>query len=218
MSKNRNCIYIPSIDGKDLYLTNTYKDQSKNETGYRLVTKDGHINYNRFINSFDFSLDREKIREMAKEVYGKKDTFSFLYNGKEYSDKIINVTFKYSSKDFNQIKKNTYVMAGYQLDELRFQDHIATEDGIIVGIVTSVPTNEKISLELPEGFDYTEDENGNYVYSIKTIGVAQSRKELRDYLYQNGFNCNGNHYVRFKRTSGSARVGKIINRLAHISR
>ncbi len=210
MSKNRNCIYIPSIDGKDLYLTNTYKDQSKNETGYRLVTKDGHINYNRFINSFDFSLDREKIREMAKEVYGKKDTFSFLYNGKEYSDKIINVTFKYSSKDFNQIKKNTYVMAGYQLDELRFQDHIATEDGIIVGIVTSVPTNEKISLELPEGFDYTEDENGNYVYSIKTIGVAQSRKELRDYLYQNGFNCNGNHYVRFKRTSGSARVGKCL--------
>ena len=111
MSKNRNCIYIPSIDGKDLYLTNTYKDQSKNETGYRLVTKDGHINYNRFINSFDFSLDREKIREMAKEVYGKKDTFSFLYNGKEYSDKIINVTFKYSSKDFNQINRHFPTLA-----------------------------------------------------------------------------------------------------------
>ena len=110
--ENRNCIYIPSIDAKDLYLANNFKDETKNKTGYRLMTKSGDINYNRFINSLDFSLDSEKLRAIAKETYGKNSSLSFKHNGKEYSDKVINVTFKYSSKNFNKVKKNTYVMDG----------------------------------------------------------------------------------------------------------
>ena len=132
MNKNRNCIYIPSIDAKDLYLANNFKDKEKNKLGYRLITKDGNINYNRFINSLDFSLDSEKIRKIAKEVYNKKENFSFTSHQKEYCDKIINVTFKYSSKDFNKLKKNTYVINGYTLDDLDFKDNIATDCGIIV--------------------------------------------------------------------------------------
>lgn len=210
MKHIRNCIYIPSIDGKDLYLANHFKDEEKNQTGYQLITKAGHINYNRFINSLDFSLDSEKIRKTAKKVYKKKDIFSFFHNGKEYSDKVINVTFKYSSKDFNKVKGNTYIMDGYSLNELNFQDNIAIDSGMIVGIITSTPTKEQTSHELPDGFYYEEDNEGNHVYAVKTIGVTYSRKELRDYLYRNGFNCNGNHYIRFKRTSGSARVGKCL--------
>lgn len=210
MDKNRNCIYIPSVDAKDLYLANNFKDEEKNKTGYKLVTKSGSINYNRFINSLDFSLDSEKLREVAKETYGKRNTLSFKHNGKEYSDKVINVTFKYSSKDFNKVKKNTYVMDGYLLDELKFSDNIAVDSDVIVGVVTSTPTSEKTKYELPDGFDYVEDKYGNYIYETKTIGVTYSRRELRDYLYEHGFNCNGNHYIRFKRTSGSARVGKCL--------
>lgn len=210
MNKNRNCIYIPSIDAKDLYLANNFKDKEKNKLGYRLITKDGNINYNRFINSLDFSLDSEKIRKIAKEVYNKKENFSFTYNQKEYCDKIINVTFKYSSKDFNKLKKNTYVINGYTLDDLDFKDNIATDCGIIVGIITSTPTIQKTNIQLPEGFDYIEDMDGSHVYISKTITTTYSRKELRDYLYVNGFNCNGYHYVRLKRTSGSARVGKCL--------
>lgn len=210
MDKNRNCIYIPSVDAKDLYLANNFKDEKKNKKGYRLVTKSGNINYNRFINSLDFSLDSEKLREVAKEIYGKKNTLSFKHNGKEYSDKVINVTFKYSSKDFNKVKKNTYVMDGYLLDELNFSDNIAIVSDMIVGVIVSTPTTKKTQYELPDGFDYVEDKEGNYVYETKTIGVTYSRKELRDYLYEHGFNCNGNHYIRFKRTSGSARVGKCL--------
>lgn len=209
MNKVRNCIYIPSVDAKDLYLANNFKDQEKNKTGYKLVTKSGKVNYNRFINSLDFSLDSEKLREIATDVYGKNN-FTFMNNGKEYSDKIINVTFKYSSKDFNKVKKNTFVMDGYLLEELIFEDSIAVDDGDVVGVVTSTPTKKPTSYELPDGFVYIENEKGEYVYSTKTIGVTYSRKDLRDYLYENGFNCNGNHYVRFKRTSGSARVGKCL--------
>lgn len=210
MDKNRNCIYIPSVDAKDLYLANNFKDEEKNKTGYRLVTKSGNVNYNRFINSLDFSLDSEKLREVAKKIYGKKNTLSFKHNGKEYSDKVINVTFKYSSKDFNKVKKNTYVMDGYLLDELNFSDNIAIVSDMIVGVIVSTSTTEKTQYELPDGFDYVEDKEGNYVYKTKTIGVTYSRKELRDYLYEHGFNCNGNHYIRLKRTSGSARVGKCL--------
>lgn len=210
MMENRNCIYIPSVDAKDLYLANNFKDETKNKIGYKLITKSGTINYNRFINSLDFSLDSEKLREVAKEIYGKNDILSFKHNGKEYSDKVINVTFKYSSKDFNKVKKNTYVMDGYLLDELEFNDNIAIDSDVIVGVIVSTPTIEKTKYELPDGFKYIEDKDGNYVYETKTIGVTHSRKKLRDYLYKNGFNCNGNHYIRLKRTSGSARVGKCL--------
>ena len=206
----RNSIYIPSVDAKDLYLANNFKDEEKNKIGYRLVTKAGNINYNRFINSLDFSLDSEKLREISKKIYGKKDNFTFKHNGKEYSDKVINVTFKYSSKDFNKVKKNTYVMDGYLLDDLKFNDNIAIKSNIVVGIIVSTPISKITNYELPDGFHCIEDKDGNYIYDTKTIGVTYSRKELRDYLYENGFNCNGDHYIRFKRTSGSARVGKCL--------
>ncbi|MFG6378251.1 MAG: hypothetical protein K1W19_08060 [Lachnospiraceae bacterium] len=210
MNNIRNCIYIPSIDAKDLYLANNFKDKEKNKTGYKLTTKTGDINYNRFINSLDFSLDSEKIRETAANIYVPKEIFSFWHNGREYSDKIINVTFKYSSKDFNKVKKNTFVMDGYSLSELEFKDNIAVDSGMIVGIILSAPTLKKTMLDLPEGFIYIENPDGDFIYSVKTVGVIYSKKELRNYLYHNGFNCNGKHYIRLKRTSGSARVGKCL--------
>lgn len=210
LNQHRNCIYIPSIDAKDLYLANNQKDTGKKKVGYKLVTKTGDIPYNRFISSLDFSLDREKIREIADQVYTKKDVFSFVHHGKEYSDKIINVTFQYSSKCFNKLKKNTYVMDGYSLDDLHFEDNIAVDCGNIVGLLTLTPTWEKTRIELPLGFDFIEDGDGNFVYTAKTIETTYSRKDLRDYLYSHGFYCNGYHYIRLKRTSGSARVGKCL--------
>lgn len=210
MNKKRNCIYIPNIDAKDLYLANNSFNDAQNQTGYRLLTRKGDINFNRFINSFDFSLDSEKLREIAKKVYGPKDIFSFTENGKEYSDKIINVTFQYSIRHFNKIKKNTYVMEGYLYDELNFIDNIALQNDVVVGIITSTPTRQKTLCELPDGFIYKENEYGNSVYEAKNIKSSLSTKQLRSYLYEHGFYCNGYHYVRFKRTSGSARVGKCL--------
>ena len=210
MDKKRNCIYIPSIDAKDVYLANNFKDDEKNKIGYKLVTKTGEINYNRFINSLDFSLDSEKLRKIASEVYGKKTKFTFTHEGKEYSDKVINITFKYSSKDFNKVKKNTYVMNGYLLDDLNFNDCIAIDSGKVVGVIISTPTENKTELELPKGFEYVEDYDGNMIYDVKTVGIVKSTRELREYLYTYGFNCNGIHYIRFKRTSGSSRVGKCL--------
>ena len=49
LNQHRNCIYIPSIDAKDLYLANNQKNTGKKKVGYKLVTKTGDIPYNRFI-------------------------------------------------------------------------------------------------------------------------------------------------------------------------
>lgn len=210
MNSKRNCIYIPSIDAKDLYLSNNLLDRNQNKIGYRLLTQNGTINFNRFINSFDFSLDSEQLRLIAKKVYTKKDIFTFKENNKEYSDKIINVTFKYSCRHFNKICKDIYIMEGYLYQELHFDNNIAVHNNMIVGIITSAPSKQKTIYELPSDFICKKTENGNFIYEPKNIKLSLSTRQLRDYLYENGFNCNGYHYVRFKRTSGSARVGKCL--------
>jgi len=96
------------------------------------------------------------------------------------------------------------------LDDLEFIDNLAVEDGKIVGVFANSKCDKCTSLPLPQGFVYEEDKYGDYVYVPKTIKAELSKKELREYLYDNGFTCNGIHYVRLKRTSGSARVGKCL--------
>ena len=118
MDNIRKCIYIPSVDAKDLYLADNCNDETRKQKGYSLITKNGNINYNRFINSLDFSLDSEKLKSVALTICQNMNIFSFHKNSKEYSDKIINVTFKYSCRTFNKVKKNTYVKEGYLLDNL----------------------------------------------------------------------------------------------------
>ena len=46
--------------------------------------------------------------------------------------------------------------------------------------------------------------------SFKYNTKDYSTSALRKHLYDNGFVCNGNRYVRYKRSSGSSRVGKCL--------
>lgn len=59
--------------------------------------------------------------------------------------------------------------------------------------------------------------NGNKLYTDDVISVNfnyrskdYSVDELRNKLYKDGFICNNNHYIRFKRSSGSSRIGKCL--------
>lgn len=53
-------------------------------------------------------------------------------------------------------------------------------------------------------YNLTEkNENGS-------ITLLEDTNSLRQKLYQDGFYCNGQHYVRYKRSSGSSRVGKCL--------
>lgn len=212
----RNNLYIPSIDAKDLYLSNNYINSVP--YGYKLTKKDGTDNFNKYINSFDYSLDLIELREVAKKIYGKKDSLSFIAKDKEYSSKIINVTFKYAIKEFNKIAKNTYVRNGYNLRDYELNNGYVTdidEDGIkiLVAIKTDEPFYNSIDTALLPSFFSCEYDKDNMTYMYKLTGTnktVKSAKELRKWCYENGFICNGINYCRFKRSSGSSRVGKCL--------
>jgi len=212
----RGNLYIPSIDAKDLYLSNNFIN--KVPYGYKLTCKDGTDNLSKYINSFDYSLDLIELRDVAKKVYGKKDSLSFNHKGKEYSSKVINVTFKYAVKEFNKIAKNTYVRNGYNLRNYSLKNGYATdldEDNIeiLVAIKLNEPFYNSIDTTLlPSFFSCLYDEDTmTYSYSLTgNIKTVKTARQLRDWCYKNGFICNGINYCRFKRSSGSARVGKCL--------
>lgn len=49
----------------------------------------------------------------------------------------------------------------------------------------------------------------NYTYKPEAGNYIQT-KNLREYFYANGFNLDGIHYVRYKRSAGSSREGKCL--------
>lgn len=180
------------------------------------------MNFTRFINSLDYSLDLDKMRRVHKSLFPTSDmnqletVFSFddqerVYRendskGKEYSCQVINVTFKYSNKEFNRIRDCYYIRFGYHIDNLKFEDCIARYNGNIVGVKTGEyvlnPVDEK---EL----EYFTVKDGKYCIKDNIL-TRTSVADIRSDIYENGFICEGIKYVRFKRSSGSSRVGKCL--------
>lgn len=211
----RKNLYIPSIDAKDLYLSNNFIQPIP--YGYKLTHKDGTDNFRKYVNSFDYSLDLIELRNVARKIYKSKDSLSFTFKDKEYSSKVINVTFKYAVKEFNKVAKNIYVRNGYNLNDYDMTDGYAViendSEKILVAIDIGKQYYNPVPSELlPSYFSYTYDETTMiYTYKLsKTIKTVKTARELRDWCYKHGFICNGIHYCRFKRSSGSARVGKCL--------
>lgn len=73
---------------------------------------------------------------------------------------------------------------------------------------------------LPNEKNFYKNKNDKYdnkVYSDLLVSVSFKYKtsklnttKIREKLYQNGFYLDGKHYIRFKRSSGSSRVGKCL--------
>lgn len=195
---------ILSIEAKDLYSAMHLVDG--NEHSYRIRMKDGNINLKKFINTLDWSLDTIKLEEVYTQITRRKH-LGFKKNGKQYTQAIINVTFNYSYKEFNKAGKNAYVRAGYSYSSCDLQDGVCIKDGKLVAIQTDVEIDNPIPNEMLGGyFTYADGfyvQNGN-------IPCIKNKSELREYLYENGFVCDGIEYVRYKRSSGSSRVGKCL--------
>ena len=149
-----------------------------------------------------------KLREVYEKVTRRKN-FSFEINHKSYTQQVINVTFKYSFKEFNKAGKNVYVRAGHNFRDCVFQDAVCVIDNKLVAIQTNTEIANPISQEiLGDNFEYDEI---NKVYEqVGTMPVVKNRAELREHLYKYGFICDGIKYVRYKRSSGSSRVGKCL--------
>lgn len=211
-------IYIPSIDAKDIYLA--AHDREGDANGYDLKLKDGQYNLRKFTNTLDYSLDFMALQNIYYRKYRRKN-FTFNIGNHMYSTNIINLTFQYSVKEWNQISKNTYVKFGYDSRNLIFDDCIARNtDGEIIGI----KLEEKISspANVPKPFTYGEVEirdkrkkNTPKETQLQYLKQGEPKTlktstQLRKELYKIGFSCNGIHYCRMKRSAGSARIGKCL--------
>jgi len=207
LTRQTNGVDILSIDAKDIYISNHYiKDKNRNSiTGYNIRYKDGEINTKKFINTLDFSLDLIKLKKVYSDVYRNRK-FSFTKNNHTYTARVINVTFKYSNKEFNLISKDTYIKFGYDIRDLMFEDSVCIINDELVGVIVNQNVDNPIDLEMFGEKFYFHDGK----YHAKTIRTLNTVADLRNDLYHNGFYCDGVKFIRFKRSSGSARVGKCL--------
>ena len=180
--------------------------EKENPIGYDIRDKNGNISLRKFENVLDWSLDTIQLKEAYYKATRRKD-FYFIDNLKRYTQVVINVKFSYSYKEFNKVGKNTYVRAGYAFRDCVFQDGVDVRDGKLVAIQTNIQILNPLSQDIL-GKCFTVCD-GAYVQS-NAIPTLMSKADLRSYLYENGFVCDGIRYVRYKRSSGSSRVGKCL--------
>lgn len=202
---------ILCLQAKDIFGAMNPKDGS--EPSYSIRDKNNNLNYKKFSNTLDWSLDAikleevyEKIMKRKKKTYASKK-FAFICKKKKYTQAIINVNFDYSYKEFNKAGKNAFVRAGYNYKDLILQDGVCVQNGLLIAIQTNVEINNPLPEEvLGEYFTFSD----GYYQQIGQIKTIMNKSDLRQYLYENGFICDGIEYVRYKRSSGSSRVGKCL--------
>lgn len=194
----RQATYILTAEAKDLF-------GAKN--GYSIRRQDNTINTKHFINTLDYSLDAIKLREIYEKVYRRHD-FTFSNGKKDFTRHVINVKFNYAFKSFNKVGSRIYLSSNYQREDIDLKDHICVKDGNLVAIEVNVPVDRLIDdiSVLGKSF-YCED--GMYKCNDK-FDILMNKAELREHLYEHGFICDGIHFVRWKRSSGSSRVGKCL--------
>lgn len=208
-----NGVRIPSLDGKDIFISNNCVNQKVNENGkpigFRLRNQAGVLNLGRFINTLDYSLDLIKMQEVFAQIC-PSEQFSFYQNKKDYTYRVINVTFKYSNKQYNKVQKGDkvfYILHKYTYDDLVFHDCVAFADGELAGVEVGSPVENAI----PESVYGTAFQFDGKTYKANSnIQTINSVANIREELYKNGFYCDGIKYVRFKRSAGSSRVGKCL--------
>lgn len=199
--------YILSIDAKDIYLTN----YDNNCVGYNPRNSAGNINTDKFLNKLDYSLDLLKLVDVYKTTY-RNNRLTFEENEKSYTQRVINVTFKYSVKEYNRYFGDIWIKFGYNISDVidKMNDHIYILNDEIIAIDTKKGVETPLSKEkLGRWFHYDAENNKYSVYDYK-LHTIKNVKQLRNELYDKGFYSDGIKFVRFKRSSGSARVGKCL--------
>lgn len=133
MPSIKDGVYILGLDAKDIYLAN----YNNGCTGYNPRNSAGNLNTDKFLNKLDYSLDLIKLVDVYKTTY-RNNKLTFEENNKLYSQRVINVTFKYSVKEYNRYHGDVWVKFGYDLNKVinKINDHIYIENGEIIAIDT----------------------------------------------------------------------------------
>ena len=207
-TKKYESMRIMSLEGSVLY---------KNE-GFT-ATKDGKPDPQAFRGILDESLDTLKLAE----VYDRHEDeigYPYLDGKKRFCRAVVNLSFNRAVKVYEPYG-NRYVLNGYKVTDEDMEDHVCfcTVGGKPTLIAIDVSYREDsgytpVEEPLPDAilgkyFKYDADTR-SYKRSDKAIPTDVTCLEIREYLYTHGFDIDGIHYVRYKRSAGASRDGKCL--------
>ncbi|GGL55722.1 hypothetical protein [Sporolactobacillus putidus] len=168
--KNTKQVYINSFEAADIYANELFGKKLKEE----------------YLGCFPYSLELIKLRKLRIKVKVDKD------NGKERTDDLINVKFKWTIDDGDKLK---------EIYESKKQE---TEDRIKELELSK--TSEKILKSEKELLSYFE----NVLKKVDDNFEGMNASDLRKYLYENGFTIGRKHYVHYKRSAAKSRTGQCL--------
>ena len=198
---------IIAIEGKDIFRTDTLT-----------ALKNGKLNPDRFGGVLDESLDTDKLCEVYK-AHEAEMGYPYLAD-KKYCRAIVSVSFDLAVKEYEQYGCR-FVRYGYTVIDADMQDHACVQEvngePMLVAIEVPyekdksyAPVEKPLSAELLGKYFEYDAEKKEYKRSKKDIPSAVKCEAIREHLYTHGFDIDGIHYVRYKRSAGSSRAGRCL--------
>ena len=199
---------IMSLDGSVLY---------KN-IGFT-ASKSGKANPEAFRGTMDESLDTMMMSGLYNR-YKKQIGYPFTEGDKRYCRALVNISFERAVKVYESYG-NRYVLNGHSVTDEDMSDHVCIRnvDGIQVLIAVEVsysdkndyaPVEHPLSAEMLGKYFIYDEKARAYKRSSRTIPSDVTCNEIREYLYAHGFDIDGVHYVRYKRSAGASRDGRCL--------
>ena len=181
---------IMSLEGSVLY---------KNE-GFTAL-KNGKPDPNAFRGILDESLDTLKIKEVYKKHVAEIG-YPYLEGKKRFCRAVVCLSFNRAIKVFESYG-NRYIRNGYRVTDADMTDHVCVRN------VNGKPTlKEPIPVDILGKYFRYDTETHSYQRSDKAIPSDVTCQEIREHLYTHGFDIDGVHYVRYKRSAGASRDGR----------
>ena len=198
---------IMAIEGKDIFRADTFT-----------ALKNGKLNTDRFNGIIDESLDTDKLCEVYK-AHEAEIGYPYLAE-KKYCRALVSVSFDFAVKLFEQYGRR-FVRYGHTVTDADMQDHACVRevDGEPMLVAIEIPyekdksyasVENPLSAELLGKYFEYDEEKKEYKRSKKDIPSAVKCEKIREHLYTNGFDIDGIHYVRYKRSAGSSRDGRCL--------
>lgn len=132
----------------------------------------------------------------------------------------MNKGYRIISVEATDIYKNEQeygVAIGYKLPELKSDAYFRLFKNKLDYSLDSIELEKAYTRICRKKFSFVDEHNNSYTLSVVDVkfnytykpenGKPIKVKLLREYFYSNGFNMNGIHYVRYKRSAGSSREG-----------
>ena len=206
--KNEQLFRIMSLDGSMLY---------KN-VGFT-ATKNGKADPAAFRGVMDESLDTLMLAGIYNR-YKKQIGYPFTEGKNLYCRALVDVSFDRAVKEYVSYG-NRYVLNGYRVSDEDMSDHVCIRNvngaSTLVAIEVSykdkdgyAPVENPLSDEMLGRYFVYDEKAHAYKRTDKTIPSDVTCQEIREHLYEHGFDIDGIHYVRYKRSAGASRDGRCL--------